>query len=62
MYKVFVNDCQIILTENKKISTNLRKIFFEEVDIVKEIDLLFNNTEEGICLLCSNLSENWDCF
>jgi ADP-ribose pyrophosphatase YjhB (NUDIX family) len=62
MYKVFVNDCLIILTDNKKISTNLKKFHFEKVDILKEVDLLFNNKGEGICLLCNDLSGSWNHF
>ncbi len=62
MYKVFVNDCLIILTENKKISTNFERYQFEDVDILKEVEKMFNNELEGICLLCNNLSKNWKQF
>ena len=57
MYKVFVNDCQIILTDNKKISTNLKKFHFEKVDILREVDLLFNNSGEGIFKSIDELDE-----
>jgi ADP-ribose pyrophosphatase YjhB (NUDIX family) len=62
MYKVFVNDCLIILTENKNISTHLTKINFEEVNISELISDLFNNKKIGICLICSNLKFCWKQF
>ncbi|MBI9042168.1 MAG: NUDIX domain-containing protein [Lutibacter sp.] len=62
MYKVFVNDCLIILTENNNISTKLKKINFEEASILKITEELFNNKAEGICLLCSNLKSCWKQF
>ena len=57
MYKVFVNDCPIILTENKNISTNFRILNFEEVNVLDLVETIFNSKTDGICLLCSNLND-----
>lgn len=62
MYKVFVNDCPIILTDNKKISTNFNKISFESVTISELVTSFFLHKNKGICLLCSNLEECWKVF
>jgi ADP-ribose pyrophosphatase YjhB (NUDIX family) len=59
MYKVFVNDCPIILTENEKISTNLEKVYFDEIDIRDLVNRFLHRNSHGICLLCNNLGENW---
>ncbi len=59
MYKVFVNDCLIILTENKKISTNFNKVEFERIQILKFIENLFYNRTECTYLICSNIEECW---
>ncbi len=62
MYKVFVNDCLIILTDTKKISTNLDKVFFKDICIFELVEDLFQNKREGICLLCNNLNAAWNTF
>jgi ADP-ribose pyrophosphatase YjhB (NUDIX family) len=62
MYKVFVNDCLIILTENKNISTKLLKVDFNSCVIEKIIQELFQSKEEGICLVCSDLKRSWKQF
>lgn len=62
MYKVFVNDCLIILTENKNISTSLNKVAFETVDVFEIIKKLLDDDSDGICLLCSNLEACWQLF
>ena len=62
MYKVFVNDCPIILTENKKVTTNLEKVDFESVSILGTITKILNNKRGGIYLICSDLEEYWKVF
>ena len=62
MYKVFVNDCLIILTDNQKISTSFNKVTFESVSISEIVALYFQHGNNGICLLCSNLEECWGVF
>ena len=55
MYKVFVNDCLIILTENKNISTNLEIRRFEKQFVLKIIQQMFDGETSGICFICSDL-------
>jgi ADP-ribose pyrophosphatase YjhB (NUDIX family) len=62
MYKVFVNDCPIILTENDNISTKYQKINFDGVSIPEIVQSIFNNNLEGICLVCNNLNNCWKQF
>jgi len=62
MYKVFVNDYPIILTDNQNISTNYKKINFEESTILKLVETLFNNNSVGFCLICNDLEQAWSLF
>lgn len=62
MYKVFVNDCPIILTENKNISTNLLKVNFQSCCIHTIIHRLFKKEMDGICLICNDLKFCWKQF
>jgi 8-oxo-dGTP pyrophosphatase MutT (NUDIX family) len=62
MYKVFVNDYPIILTDNQNISTIYSKKYFDEEEIINIVESLFNDTLTGICLLCENLEEAWIVF
>jgi len=62
MYKVFVNDHPIFFVESDKISTNLKVVDFESVEIVDLIDDLFQSKYNGIYLRCSNLKKDWKKF
>ncbi len=62
MYKVFVNDCPIILTENNNISTIYKKETFKSFNIKGIVADLFQNKLSGICIICSDLEEAWKQF
>ncbi len=62
MYKVFVKNCPIILTDNKKISTILEKLPFNNVDILQLVEAIFQNKQKGVCLICTDLKKNWNEF
>lgn len=62
MYKVFVNDCPIILTENKNISTNHQTVNFNEVDVVDIVDQLFSSEINGVYIICEDLNSCWTEF
>ena len=62
MYKVFVNDCPIILTDSKNVSTKFTIIDFDSCNISEIIDTLFQNKKNGICLLCNDLEVCWQKF
>ena len=62
MYKVFVNDCPIFLTDTKKISTNFRIEKFKDVNILELVEQMFNDDICGISLLCSDLKKDWKTF
>jgi ADP-ribose pyrophosphatase YjhB (NUDIX family) len=62
MYKVFVNDCPIILTENNNISTNYKKVKFNTTEIKQFVKDLFSNNLSGICLICENFEVDWKQF
>ncbi len=62
MYKVFVNDCSIILTDDKKISTKYKKIIFENVDVLEIINQMLNLELAGICMICNDLELCWNVF
>lgn len=62
MYKVFVNDCPIILTENNNILTKLPKVKFEDFDVFKRVEEILKGNELGVCLLCNNIDAAWKEF
>ena len=62
MYKVFVNDRPIILTDDNKISTNLRIVNFNVQNVKEIIEQLFSAEINGICLICSDLECCWSLF
>ena len=59
MYKVFVNDCPIILTENNNISTKLAKATFEDVNVFNLVESFLSQGGSGICLICSDIEKSW---
>lgn len=62
MYKVFVNDCPIILTDNKKNAIKCNLVHFESVQIDEIVAQIFQNKLEGIVLFCENLDTCWNEF
>ena len=62
MYKVFVNDCPIILTDNNNISTIYKKVTYKSNEIKLIITNLFENKLNGICFVCSDLEAAWKQF
>ena len=62
MYKVFVNDCPLFLTDTKKISTNFKFKNFEAINILETVDDFFYGNLNGINLYCDNLEECWNVF
>ncbi|MFK5958144.1 MAG: NUDIX domain-containing protein [Lutibacter sp.] len=62
MYKVFVNDCSIILTDTKKISTELEIKKFERNTISQIVESIFKGELKGVCLYCTNLEVCWQQF
>ena len=59
MYKVFVNDCPIILTDNKKNTTNFNLVKFESVQVDEIVSQIFQNKLKGISLFCEDLEGCW---
>ncbi len=62
MYKVFVNDYPIILTDNQNISTIYQKINFDRNEVINIVENIFDNNLSGICLLCKNIEDSWNLF
>ncbi len=62
MYKVFVNDCPIILTDNKKNSIKFNLVQFESIKVDEIVTQIFQNKLDGIFLLCKNLEACWEEF
>ncbi|NEW79326.1 MAG: NUDIX domain-containing protein [Gelidibacter sp.] len=59
MYKVFVNDCPIILTDNKKNAINFNLVHFETIKVDEIIEQIFQQKLAGMTLFCENLSACW---
>lgn len=62
MYKVFVNDYPIILTDAKNISTKYNRVNFNEFELNALVDALFEEKLKGICLYTSDLLDSWKQF
>jgi ADP-ribose pyrophosphatase YjhB (NUDIX family) len=62
MYKVFVNDCPILLTDNKNILTNYNIVEFESIHVLEIVESIFQNKIDGICIVCNSLKECWGIF
>lgn len=62
MYKVFVNDCPIILTDTKNISTEFEVLKFESTKIQQIFEAICNHQIKGIQLYSNNLGEDWKNF
>jgi len=62
MYKVFVNDCPIILTDNKKNAINFDLVNFENIQVDEIVGQIFQNKLAGITLFCENLEDSWKKF
>ena len=62
MYKVFVNDKPIILTDSLKNENNFPVYIFDEVVIDEILHKLKRGNLKGVNLYCSNLSVNWAAF
>lgn len=59
MYKVFVNDCPIILTDNKINAIKFMLVHFESIQVDEIVAQIFQNKLPGITLFCENLEESW---
>lgn len=62
MYKVFINDCPIILTTDKNFLTNFKKVIFRENDILDFVNKIYAEKLQGICLVCNNIDDCWSKF
>jgi len=62
MYKVFVNDCPIILTDDNNISTAYKSLNFEQVYMLEIIQQMLNNKLIGVCIICNDLEQCWKAF
>lgn len=62
MYKVFVNDCPIILTDNKKNAIKFNLVQFENVQVDEIVAQIFQKKSEGISLYCEDLEACWKEF
>jgi ADP-ribose pyrophosphatase YjhB (NUDIX family) len=62
MYKVFINDCPIILTADNNFSTSFKKVIFNENEIINYVEDIFNEKLYGICIICTNLKACWRKF
>jgi ADP-ribose pyrophosphatase YjhB (NUDIX family) len=59
MYKVFVNDKPIILTDSLKNDNNFKVYSFKEIVTNEIFDILKKVTTNGINLYCENVEQDW---
>jgi len=62
MYKVFVNDKPIILTDSLKNTNNFPVYIFNEVVVAEILHKLKRGKTTGINLFCENLEKDWLTF
>ena len=62
MYKVFVNDKPIILTDSLKKDNNFRVYLFKDVVVDEILHKLKRGKSKGVNLFCANLEKDWTTF
>jgi len=62
MYKVFVNDYPIILTESNDFVSDIKVSSFDNVSIYEIVEKMFQNDLKGIYLICNSLNDDWQHF
>ncbi len=62
MYKVFVNDKPIILTDSLKKDNNYRVYIFKDVVVDEILHKLKKSKTKGVNLFCTNLENDWKAF
>jgi 8-oxo-dGTP pyrophosphatase MutT (NUDIX family) len=62
MYKVFMNDKPIIITDSVPESNNLKVYNFENLDFLEVKKMIKSESILGLCLLSSNLEKDWTRF
>ncbi|MDG1953589.1 MAG: NUDIX domain-containing protein [Polaribacter sp.] len=62
MYKVFVNDKPIILTDSLKKNNNFRVYLFKDVVVDEILHKLKRGNSKGVNLFCANLERDWKTF
>lgn len=62
MYKVFVNDNPIILTDSDEFSEGFKVFNFDEINIIKWVEKLLLEENIAIILKCKSLKNKWNEF
>ena len=62
MYKVFVNDKPIILTDSLKKNNNFRVYLFKDIVVDEILHKLKRGNSKGVNLFCGNLERDWETF
>jgi len=62
MYKVFVNDKPIILTDSLKKNNNYRIYIFKDIVVDEILHTLKRGNSKGVNLFCANLERDWKTF
>ncbi|APZ48002.1 NUDIX hydrolase [Polaribacter reichenbachii] len=62
MYKVFVNDTPIIITQSSKIESIFPVYAFKEISFDEILDKLKDNSIKGITLYSTDLEKDWQAF
>jgi 8-oxo-dGTP pyrophosphatase MutT (NUDIX family) len=62
MYKVFMNDKPIIITDSVPESNNLKVYNFENLDFLEVKKMIKSESILGLCILSSNLEKDWTHF
>ncbi len=62
MYKVFVNDRPIILTDDEDFDTKYRKALYSHIHIYELLGRFMYSDLRGICLICNDLEDCWTHF
>jgi len=62
MYKVFVNDKPIILTDSLKKENNFPNHVFKNVVVDEIIYKLYNGNKKGVNIYCEHLERDWQLF
>ena len=62
MYKVFINDSLICLSDNNNILTGNKSVNFDQHKVIFWIELLEYTQNQVLTIYCENLEEAWELF
>ncbi len=62
MYKVFMNEKPIFLTDSTQEYKNFEVVKYEEINFLELLELVNSSLKQGVLLICKDLKKSWKDF